>query len=139
MDIEKSTSIRNYALTALCLAAIVGVLSFAALNYTEIQQENYYHDRESGLHAYARCELSKYVTINIETNDSDLKNVSCTSLNPGLFEPEKIVLGDMSKGSNDVCSFKALEDITEPARFEIKYNNGQVMKKACDTGWTLLE
>ena len=137
MDIEKSTSIRNYALTALCLAAIVGVFSFAALNYSQIQQENYYRDRDSGLQVYARCEIDKWATISVEAYLEDLKDVKCTSLNDGMFKDPVLILGDISKGSRDVCAFEANDSIDAPPRFEISYNDGKTSKTICENGWRL--
>ena len=137
MDINKSTSIRNYALTALCLAAIVGVLSFAALNVTQIQQDNYYRDRDSGLQVHARCEIGTWATISIEPHREDLKDVQCVSLNDGMFKEPVLILGDISVGSQDICAFEANESIDAPPRFEIRYNDGKTSKTMCERGWLL--
>jgi len=134
VNVDKSVSVRNYAVAALCIAAIIGVFGYVGMTYNEINNNQRY---ERDLEAYARCETSTFASINIETYRTDLKNVSCTSLDPGLFINEVVVLGDMNKGSNDICTFKATEKINVPARFEIKYNDGQVIKKACERGWIL--
>lgn len=137
MDISKSTSIRNYALTALCLAAIVGVFSFAALNYTQIQQDNYNHDRDFELQAYARCDIGKWATIFVEAYREDLKDVTCTSLNDGMFKDPVLILGDISIGSKDICAFEANDSIDAPPRFEISYNDGKTTRTMCERGWLL--
>ena len=137
MDIGKSTSIRNYALTALCLAAIVGVLSFAALNYTQIQQENYHRERGSILQVNARCDIGTWAIVSIEAYREDLKDVQCVSLNDGMFKDPVLILGDIDVGSRDICAFEANEKIDAPPRFEITYNDGKTAKTMCERGWQL--
>ena len=133
---DKSASVRNYAIAALCLAGIVGVFSFAALNYSQIQEHERYDDRPE-IHAYARCEVEKWATVSIESHRTGIQNVQCISLNDGLFKESTIVLGDLGKGSQDVCYFEAVEKIDVPPRFEIKYDNGKTLRTSCDRGWVL--
>ncbi len=132
---DKSVAVRNYALAALCMSAIFGVASFTALNYVQIKdQDNRYG---SDIQAYARCEIETWATISIESHKEDLKNVQCVSLNDGLFKEPIVELGDLSKGSRDVCAFEAENTINTPPRFEIRYNEDKTLRTACERGWIL--
>ncbi|MEX0861118.1 hypothetical protein [Nitrosopumilus sp.] len=133
---DKSTDVRNYALAALCISAIFGVASFTALNYT--QMKDYDNNRyRSDIQAYARCEVDKWATVSVESYKEDLQNVQCVSLNDGLFKEPIVELGDISKGSRDVCAFEAQNTINAPPRFEIRYNGDKIFKTACESGWIL--
>ena len=132
---DKSAAVRNYAIAALCISAIFGVLSYALLNYEQINDHDRY--RSADLQSYARCEVAKWVTVSIESYKADLHDVQCVSLNDGLFKESMIELGNISKGSRDVCAFEAEEKITVPPRFEIRYNDGKTFRTACESGWIL--
>ena len=133
---DKSTSVRNYAIAALCIAAILGVFSFAGLNY--VQMKDYDNNRYGpNIQAYARCEIGTWATVTIESYKEDLQDVQCVSLNDGLFKESTMELGDLSKGSRDVCAFEAEDTINVPPRFEIRYNNGETFRTACERGWIL--
>jgi len=119
----------------LCIAAIFAVFSYTLVNYTEIQNRDRYND--DTMQVYARCEADKWANISIRTPIEDVQNIQCISLNHGMFTESGLVLGDLSKGSNDICSFEAKEKIDFPPRFEIKYNNGQTIRTACESGWIL--
>ncbi len=133
---DKSVSVRNYALAALCISAIFGVLSFTALNYA--QMKDYDNNRYGpDVQAYARCEIDKWVTVSIESYKEDMRNVQCVSLNDGLFKESTVELGDLSPGSRDVCTFEAEDAINVPPRFEIRYNDDKTFRTACERGWIL--
>ncbi len=131
---DKSAAVRNYALAALCISAIVGVFSFTALNYEQMQN---YGRHDTDISAYARCEVDKWATVSIESYKEDLQNVQCVSLNDGLFKESTVDLGDLSKGSRDVCPFEATDTIDTPQRFEIRYNDDKTLRTACESGWIL--
>jgi len=79
---DKSVSVRNYAVAALCIAAILGVFSFAALNY--VQMKDYDNNRYGpNIQANARCEIGTWATVSIESYKENLQNVQCVSLNDG--------------------------------------------------------
>jgi len=133
---DRSASVRNYALAALCVSAIFGVGSFTALNY--VQMKDYDNNRQgSDIRAYARCEIGTWATVSIEPQKEDLRNVQCVSLNDGLFKEPIVELGDISKDSMDVCAFEAENTINVPPRFEIRYNDDKTFRTACERGWIL--
>lgn len=63
----------------------------------------------------------------------DLKNTGCIALDSGLFSPDKIELGDLSKGSRDVCRFSMDADVSMPLRFDVLYN-GRSQRIVCQPG-----
>ena len=102
-----------------------------------MQREDVYLDREPGLQVRPTCEIDKWATITIEAYREDLKDVQCVSLNDGMFKDSTMLLGDISKGSQDICAFEANELIDAPPRFEIRYNDGKISKTVCNRGWIL--
>ena len=132
---DKSITVRNYAVAALCISAIFAVSSYTFLNYEQISDYNSY--RSHDIQSYARCEVAKWVTVTVESYKEDLHGVQCVSLNDDLFKESTVELGDLSKGSRDVCAFEAEEKITVPPRFEIRYNDGKTFRTACENGWIL--
>ena len=70
---DKSVSIRNYALTALCISAIFAVFSYTAVNYQEFQNQRTYDDRDTDIRSYARCEIGTWATVTVESYKEDVQ------------------------------------------------------------------
>ena len=130
---ERSVLVRNYALAALCIAAIFGIGSFVYLDY---YRETRYDDRNL-LDAYARCEGGNTAVIVLRTNMASISNVTCKSLDEGLFAEDLVEIGYLGKGSQDVCVFVSDDKLAQPPRFEIRFNEGQTMRASCENGWIL--
>ena len=84
---------------------------------------------ESPAYIHSRCEDDS-ANVFIGAN-KDLKDVKCVALDKEFFAEPEVVIGDLSKGDEDVCRFKVSGNVTEPLRFEVWYN-GKVQREVCE-------
>ena len=123
-NIEQSTNIRNYAITAVCIL-IAFSIAFVFFSMWQMTTSSYYMAGVSVV-----CdENSADIFVNASV---DLKNVSCQSLDRGVFQKEKIELGNLSVNNEEVCKFVSKQPISQSLRFEIQFN-GQSVKRTCST------
>jgi len=64
------------------------------------------------------------------TATENLNRVKCVALDKDSVVNPEISIGDLSKGSKDVCRFKLSKTTSDPLRFEVLYN-GKIMRDAC--------
>ena len=82
---------------------------------------------------YSKCE-NESANVFIGAN-KDLKNVKCLALDKELFINPEIIIGDLSKNSEDVCIFELTQGASKPSkkplRFEVWYN-GKAEREVCE-------
>jgi len=124
---DKSSRIRNYSiagffvicgLVVLASAAVFGYFTLKISESIETSPEIWSECEDQSAHIFVRA-------------TEDMKAVSCVALDEGFFEKQEYTLGDLSKNDADVCKFKGRTNITEPMRFEIRYNS-KVRKEVCN-------
>ena len=123
---NQSAKIRNYAIAGLCIVFTILILAFFVKAYV-------FQFGETSARIYSNCE-NESANVFIGAN-KDLKNVKCLALDKELFINPEIIIGDLSKNSEDVCIFELTQGASKPSkkplRFEIWYN-GKAEREVCE-------
>ncbi len=120
---DKSAKIRDYAITVSCIVFTLMLLSFILLGFVSPRLF-----AGGGPYIYSECSNgSAYVFIG--AND-DIRDIKCVALDKEFFNDTEIVIGDLSKGDEDVCRFRLSKNTPDPLRFEVWYN-GRVQREVC--------
>ena len=83
------------------------------------------------LRLWSECGRST-ANIFIEAGEN-LQNVKCIALDKELFSSPEIYVGELSRGSKDVCRFELKANASMPLRFEVLYN-GKSQREVCQQG-----
>ena len=123
---NQSAKVRNYAISGLCIVFTILILIF----FVKVLVLQF---GETPARIYSRCE-NESANVFIGANEN-LKNVKCLALDKELFINPEIIIGDLSKNSEDVCIFELSQDaskpLKKPLRFEIWYN-GIAKREVCE-------
>ena len=123
--VEKSTNIRNYAVAGACvLIMALVVFGIASIVWTASISGAWSNS------VWLSCDANS-ANVFVHANQ-DLKGVSCRSLDAGVFQKDRIELGDLVSNNEDVCKFSARQPVLQPLRFEIRFNN-QTIRRTCST------
>jgi len=122
---DKSAKIRNYAIAGFFI--IITIL--AGIFFLKIFTLFLGSMDANKISVWSECE-GTYANVFIGANE-DIKDIKCTALDTEFFTETEIFIGDLSRGSEDVCKFKLKEDTKEPLRFEVLYN-GKSIREVCD-------
>ncbi|MFH1126108.1 MAG: hypothetical protein V1703_03200 [Candidatus Altiarchaeota archaeon] len=122
---ERIPKIRDFAIIIFCLTGTIAALLFIVIfvGWMSVVSSLLWNAERGSepLDFWADC-IGDTANVYINANE-DVKNVKCTALDTEFFAKKEVSIGDLSKGDSDVCSFKLLQNATQPLRFELGYND----------------